>query len=292
MRARVVGSVAVVIGGLVPTIAGGPVFAALMVLIGLVGYHEFAAVCGRLPTAPRIPPTGYAVIALLGAAGLFAWPLPVVVAVAAGAIFVPLVALFPRAAAPGGAEGWALASSGSFYLGLPVLAAVELRAFPGVVDAIWLDDLGVLTSANWPSHPRGLAWVTLAILVTWIADTVAFLVGRTAGRRLIAPSVSPKKTVEGATGGLAGGIAVAIAVDGVLGLGLGWRVAGLVGAALTVVSQLGDLGESLLKRQSGVKDSGNVIPGHGGLLDRVDALLFVLPSAWFVAWLLDGTAGR
>ena len=277
---------------MVPTIAGGPFFAALMVLIGLAGYREFVAVCGGLPTAPSIPPTGYAAIATLGVAGLFAWPPPVVVAVVASAVFVPLIALFPRAAVAGSAEGWALATTGSLYLGLPVLAAVELRAFPGVVDATWLDDLGVLTSGAWPSYPRGLAWVTLAFLVTWIADTVAFLTGRLVGRRLLAPTVSPKKTVEGAIGGLAGGVLVAIVVDAGLGLGLGWVVAALVGAGLTVVSQLGDLGESLLKRQAGVKDSGNLIPGHGGLLDRVDALLFLLPSAWFVAWLVDGTGAR
>ena len=292
MQARILGSLAVVVVGLLPTIAGGPVFAALMAVLGVVGYREFTVVSKNLPTAPRVPPSGYPAIAFLAGAGLFAWPLPVVAAIGAAAVFVPVVALFRHALTAGAAEGWALAVTGSFYLGLPVLAAIELRAFHGTVDAAWLEDLNRLTAAAWDGHPRGLAWVIMAILVTWIADTAAFLVGRQIGRRPIASRVSPKKTIEGALGGLLGGMLVAIAVDVGLGLGLGLLVAGLVGIGLTIVSQLGDLGESFLKRQAGVKDSGNLIPGHGGLLDRIDALLFVFPSAWFLAWLLDGPGAR
>ncbi|MBA3416803.1 MAG: phosphatidate cytidylyltransferase [Chloroflexia bacterium] len=292
MPARLLGSLAVVAIGLLPTIAGGPVFASLMVLLGVVGYREFAAVSRNLPTAPRVPPTGYGAIVLFAVAGLLAWPLPVVAAAGAAAVFVPVVAVFRHALSPGAAEGWALAVTGSFYLGLPVLAAIELRSAPGTVDAAWVEGLSRFTFAAWEWHPRGLAWVVLAILVTWTADTAAFLVGRLVGRRLLAARVSPKKTVEGAVGGVVGGMLVAVAVDAGLGLGLGPVPAALVGIGLTVVSQLGDLGESLLKRQAGVKDSSHLIPGHGGLLDRIDALLFVLPSAWFVAWVVDGSGTR
>ena len=123
MPARLLGSLAVVAIGLLPTIAGGPVFASLMVLLGVVGYREFAAVSRNLPTAPRVPPTGYGAIVLFAVAGLLAWPLPVVAAAGAAAVFVPVVAVFRHALSPGAAEGWALAVTGSFYLGLPVLAA-------------------------------------------------------------------------------------------------------------------------------------------------------------------------
>ena len=114
--------------------------------------------------------------------------------------------------------------------------------------------------------------------LVWAADSGAYFAGRHLGKHKLAPTISPNKTVEGAVGGLLAGVAVAI------GLGL-WAGAGsaqlpalaLVAALAVAVSIVGDLVESLLKRQAGVKDSGHLIPGHGGILDRIDGVLAAVP---------------
>jgi phosphatidate cytidylyltransferase len=120
--------------------------------------------------------------------------------------------------------------------------------------------------------PRGAWWVALILLITWAYDTGAYFAGSRFGRHSFMQHVSAKKTWEGVAGGLVlSTLAGLIAVQW-LGLLL-WQAA-MLGAAGGVVSQLGDLVESMLKRSAGVKDSGAIVPGHGGLLDRVDSLLW------------------
>jgi phosphatidate cytidylyltransferase len=126
----------------------------------------------------------------------------------------------------------------------------------------------------------GRGWLLAAVLVVWANDTGAYVAGKTLGRRPFASHVSPKKTWEGTIGGLATGVAagallaVALGTSPLLGI-----VFGLVVAIAAIV---GDLAESVLKRAAGAKDSGTLIPGHGGMLDRVDSLLFAAPAAWLV----------
>ena len=126
------------------------------------------------------------------------------------------------------------------------------------------------------------AWrMVLLLAIIMAADTAAFFVGHAFGRRPLASQVSPGKTVEGAFGGLVGGVAGALAVRalGLPGLPLAHAVAlGLGVAALGIV---GDLDESLIKRWAGVKDSGELFPGHGGMLDRIDSLLFGAPVLYY-----------
>ena len=122
----------------------------------------------------------------------------------------------------------------------------------------------------------------LAVLCTiWISDTAAYFTGRWCGRRKLAPAISPGKTWEGVWGALAAVLlyasAVSLAVPAVAGLPAGYFVAAAV--ALSLLGILGDLFESQMKRRVGVKDSGRILPGHGGVLDRIDALLPVLPAA-------------
>ena len=116
---------------------------------------------------------------------------------------------------------------------------------------------------------------------------MAYLVGRAVGRRPLIPRISPKRTVEGAVGGLAGSASTGALCVALFGLGISPVIGFVLGALLGVIGQLGDQVESLLKRQASVKDSGSLIPGHGGMLDRIDALLFTLPAGWITATLVD-----
>ncbi|MBP6597750.1 MAG: phosphatidate cytidylyltransferase, partial [Arenimonas sp.] len=136
-------------------------------------------------------------------------------------------------------------------------------------------------------QPLGPRWTLFALALVWAADSGAYFAGSRFGRRKLAPSISPGKTWEGVLGGLAASMLLAVAVLPMLGLA--WPalpalvLLTLVTAAISVA---GDLFESLMKRQSGVKDSGALLPGHGGLMDRLDSLLAALPIfAVGKAWL-------
>ena len=125
----------------------------------------------------------------------------------------------------------------------------------------------------------GLAWLGYAILITFASDTAAYAVGSLIGRHRLAPSISPSKTWEGAMGGIIGAAAMSTIFAGFFELdALPLAAAIALGAVLSVLGQLGDLGESWLKRKAGVKDSGSLLPGHGGVLDRLDSLLPILPA--------------
>ena len=131
---------------------------------------------------------------------------------------------------------------------------------------------------------EGFLLVLLTVAVTTFGDSAAYFVGRRWGRIRLAPKVSPGKTVEGAIGGLAGavitGFVVGLFMDDFENLVLSAPICAVIGLFLGIAGQLGDLSESILKREAGVKDSGKLLPGHGGFLDRFDALLFNLPVAY------------
>src|ERR1043166_5882991 len=140
----------------------------------------------------------------------------------------------------------------------------------------------------------GALLVFLPLLVTWASDIGAYFVGRAIGKHKLIPAVSPGKTVEGAIGGLVASVIVAWLIgDRMLRpaaqLGFKWAPWGLIlfGVAVSAAAQIGDLAESLLKREAGVKDSSRILPGHGGILDRLDSLFFVLPVSYLlIGWLL------
>jgi phosphatidate cytidylyltransferase len=134
------------------------------------------------------------------------------------------------------------------------------------------------------AHPRGsVALVMMPLVVTWVCDTCAMAAGTLVGGRQLAPVLSPRKTWAGAVGGLAGGVAAALVYGFVIldrvAMHLGVVQLAAVGVVVVVVAQVGDIVESLLKREVGVKDSSSLIPGHGGVLDRLDSLYFVVPVA-------------
>lgn len=142
---------------------------------------------------------------------------------------------------------------GILYTGLPVFGLLEIRA-----------------------QPRGLEFAFWTLALVWLCDIGAFFAGRYLGGPRLAPTISPNKTWAGLIGGVAAAGLFAAALH--LGFGLPWRLT-LATPLLAVASQGGDLFESWLKRRAGVKDSGNLLPGHGGLLDRLDGLVPVAPIA-------------
>jgi phosphatidate cytidylyltransferase len=130
----------------------------------------------------------------------------------------------------------------------------------------------------------GTAWLFLVLVGTAACDTGAYFVGSLIGRRKMIPHVSPGKTWEGLIGGALGGLVAAFAMSGVLEIA--WWQAAALGLLICTAAVSGDLVESLLKRAAGVKDSGNLIPGHGGVLDRIDSILFVLPATFIFAMIV------
>ena len=250
----------------------------------MAGYEEYLGLVARIDPNLRKPfaLVGFGTVVGLGMAALVDPTTESLFTVAAISIAVPLVLQLFHPASHGAFSAWTLASAGSLYLGLPVFAAVGVRSIPGSTDATWLTDLATSVSVRWDSTPRGLAWALLVILVTWVGDTAAFFVGGTWGKRKFAPRISPNKTIEGAAGGLAGSICVSALMFQTSGLGT-WWLGSIIGGVLGATGQIGDLAESFLKRQAGVKDSGAMIPGHGGILDRIDALLFAFPAGFVIA---------
>ncbi len=131
--------------------------------------------------------------------------------------------------------------------------------------------------------PAGQEWIFLTLLAIMGCDTFAYFVGSSIGKHKLYPAVSPNKSIEGALGGLLGSIAAVYLCRASFLPDIGGFEAILIGLLLGVAGQLGDLFESLLKRACGVKDSGTMIPGHGGLLDRLDSLLFAFPIVYYIA---------
>jgi phosphatidate cytidylyltransferase len=139
--------------------------------------------------------------------------------------------------------------------------------------------LGLLVTvrANTSLGSQAPRWILFFLSVVWLGDTAAYCVGKTLGRHKLAPRISPKKTVEGAVGGVVGNLLAALVSKKILLPEVPLLCLFLLSAIMGVAGQLGDLAESALKRGAGIKDSSNLLPGHGGLLDRIDAVLFAAP---------------
>jgi phosphatidate cytidylyltransferase len=159
---------------------------------------------------------------------------------------------------------------------LPIGALALPALFSCIVYLRLLD--GASVSVMRVALPSGACWLFLVFAACWAMDTAAYAVGKKWGKRKLCPAISPGKTVEGSVAGLLAAVVVVAVFGRVLGLGAHFGV--VLGALLGIVGQLGDLTESRLKRWAGVKDSGAILPGHGGVLDRFDSLLFCAPMAY------------
>lgn len=175
----------------------------------------------------------------------------------------------------------AVLPTASVLLTLWRLGDLKMSAFHMAIATfgpLWLGSgLGSIALVRVKGADFGAAYVVFVLGLAWISDTGGYFAGRAFGKNKLYEKVSPKKTVEGAMGGVAATIAFAIAIRFVVLQALSIRDAVILGALGSVLGMMGDLGESLLKRSTGVKDSGGIVPGHGGILDRIDAVLITAP---------------
>jgi len=187
----------------------------------------------------------------------------------ASAVGFSLVWLFLRSSVKDAAINWAWTLAGIIYIGWMLSHFIPLRGL----------EIGGLDV--------GRDWVLFTLLATFAADTTAFFIGRAWGRHPLAAKISPGKTWEGTVGGYVAAIVAVFILAAILpNIPIYWHIA-LLGALSGIFAPLGDLAESMLKRSAGVKDSGTLIPGHGGLLDRLDSILFtVVVVYYYVIWVI------
>jgi phosphatidate cytidylyltransferase len=279
LKQRSLSAMVVVATVVIPALFGGPIFAIMVLILGLVGLQELLrafSVAGAHPF--RI--IAFVIFAGLVGAVALDRPLWNIAALVTILVLLPLVLAIFRGPSSRGLTDWALTVAGTLYLALPLVHFIALRDLPGHATG-WLASLSTALGAG--ETTAGLAWFALALSVTWLTDTAAYLVGRQFGRTKLIPSVSPGKTQEGAIGGLIAGMLAGTASVLVFATPIPWYIGGAVGLVLAGVGQIGDLAESFIKREVGIKDMGSLIPGHGGVLDRIDALLFAIPTAYYLA---------
>lgn len=222
-------------------------------------------------------------------AGPWSWSLLVMLILAAA-----IAAIWLRGPEARPLEAVALTVAGPLFCGGTLAYGVYLRNLPAALAPGVQEAPGLVAPGGW----MGAALVGFPVILTWVNDSFAYFGGRRFGRRKLIPRVSPGKTVEGALAGMVGTIVIGTAYGSVLlggtfGLPIGPLAAAGGALLVSLGAQVGDLAESLFKRAAGVKDSGALLPGHGGLLDRLDALFVTLPLAyWYLAILLAGSAGR
>jgi phosphatidate cytidylyltransferase len=270
-----------------------PVVAIISALVALITIHEFLKLTESYGVQPLRWPTylftGLFFLALAINTGGDA-PLPstgkFLVGLACAAAIAPFIFLAIAMRRAELSSGYPAAAASAFaftYVALPMAMLVQLR-----------------------EQAAGAIYLLYLLLVVWAGDIFAYFVGKSIGRHLMAPRISPKKTWEGAAASVLASVGVGWLLfrhaeqisTALLRWGLVTRPGGMYGLeipdmgpvilltiVLNVAAQLGDLVESLIKRGAGVKDSGSILPGHGGMLDRIDALLFAAPVLWFyTAW--------
>jgi phosphatidate cytidylyltransferase len=277
-------AVVIVVVGIVPAVLGGPIFSAVFAAIMLAAYFEFITMCGFNDS--NLAKIGYVSIVAFASIPLLTDNVAAFHLILIFALLSPLIRTLAKPIDASHLEEWAVTAGAALFLGLPTFAGIDLRLREGTSTQTWVNDLADLINPDTTVTGAGLGWFLFALLVIWLSDTFAYLVGKQLGRNKLIPHISPNKTVEGAIGGL-----VAAALTGTFcvwffGMDIHPATGFGLGTAVAVAGMLGDLIESMIKRQVGAKDSGTLIPGHGGIFDRVDGLVFGVLTVWIaVPWL-------
>jgi phosphatidate cytidylyltransferase len=241
-----------------------PWFTILIAIWGLLAVYELY----KMVAGAKVPPLTYfgliwTLLFIISPHFSYTLTIPLLLS---SAVVLSLLWLLARPQKEGTFLGWAWTIAGILYVGWLLSHLVALRG---------LDD--------------GRNWVFLALLANFGSDTAAYFTGRALGRHKLAPSISPGKTWEGAIAGILGAIIISLlfTIPSPLSLPLGYGQAIVIGLLVSIFGQLGDLVESLLKRNMGVKDSGSLLPGHGGALDRMDSVVFAgVVVYYYVIWII------
>ena len=242
--------------GAIPWFAIG---AAVAALFGL--YEFYGMVCSSGKGKPAVS-LGMALALLFIFQPRYPWNNDISILLTASTV-LPLLWVMLRKNRGGACSSWGFTLAGVMYLGWLASRYVALMELP-----------------------QGRVWVILALFPTFACDTSAYFVGRALGRHKMAPGISPSKTWEGAAGGVIGAVAVGLGVAWLFKLPIGVLQTLGLSLAIAIFAQMGDLVESLFKRNMGTKDSGKALPGHGGMLDRIDSVVFAgLVVYYYVLWL-------
>jgi phosphatidate cytidylyltransferase len=284
MRQRTISSVGVVLVAIVPALLGSPFFSIAIALIAIGSLYELYVAYQRLGARPSLWTGSVGVIALIVIAGTDAPFLALTGAMTAYTL-LSLAQHLVKDDIKGSLLDWNLSLSGVMYVGLTTMHFILMRRIHGPVDMHWIRAADDLVGDG--RAALGLAWLLFALVTTWLTDVFAYLVGRKWGKTKLIPHVSPGKTREGALAGFIAGTLTGGLAGYVFGLPVPLAVMFLAGAIVALGAMMGDLCESLLKRQIGIKDMGSIIPGHGGLLDRIDALLVTAPLTYYIARFLE-----
>jgi phosphatidate cytidylyltransferase len=258
------------------TYAGGLFYAIFVALLAALGAYEFTAMAARAGWHPG------RILAIAGASAIClsfhfgAGALP-------GAVMSAVLVIILVERLTGSTREHYFADVASTFLGA-VYCGWLLGHF------IWLRNPGprLAEVAGGAGLEVGVAAVYLVLVLTWTYDSVAYLAGSLLGRHKLIPRISPSKTVEGLAGGLVGCAVAGLVCRATFAPFLSIGEAVVVGLALGGIAQVGDVAESMLKRSTGAKDSSNLIPGHGGFLDRFDSLLFTGPALCLYLFYLRG----
>ncbi len=268
-RTRLISGIVLVIVALAVIIAGGPVLAATLLAISVIGLHELYQALG-------IEDKSVSPLAAVGYLGCFGYYIIVI----SGFTAYTMTALI----------AFLVLFMGVYVFTYPRYKTDQVTgAFFGVVYVAVM--LSYIYELRCMENGAFLVW--LIFLASWGCDTCAYCVGMLIGKHKMAPKLSPKKSVEGAVGGVAGasllGVAYAAAISGHINKNENYMVSfALICAAGALISMVGDLAASAIKRNHGIKDYGKLIPGHGGILDRFDSVIFIAPVIYYLAQALMG----
>lgn len=268
LRTRVLSAVVLIPLVAGATYAGGWVLVGVLLVVAVRAAYELFQLMAGAGYRPSLAASAVVIAALLIAARFPELQLTGLVLTASVAGTLVWQLLRPPQGHP--TQSWALTLGAALWLGWLIS------------HFIWLRDLSPAFGLG-----TGTRWLVLTFLVTWINDTAAYFVGKALGRHPCCPYLSPNKTWEGTIGGWFGGLA-ATALLGRWLVGLPWGHGLALGALAATVAPFGDLAKSMVKRQMGVKDFSTLIPGHGGMFDRIDSLLFVAPAMYYYATLVLG----